>query len=83
MKVFHGNILTLDDKNTTAAYLVERAGRIAFVGDNLPAEYAACEVTELGERALIPAFADTHIHFASFADSMLWKRQATSRFWNG
>ena len=67
MKIFHGNILTLDDKNTTAAYLVEEGGKIAFVGDTLPEKYTAGEVVELGERALIPSFADTHIHFASFA----------------
>ncbi|MBR2590217.1 MAG: amidohydrolase family protein [Clostridia bacterium] len=67
MKVFHGTILTLDEKNTTARYLVEKNGKIVFVGDELPSNYAACERIELGEKALIPSFADTHIHFASFA----------------
>lgn len=67
MKVFHGTILTLDEKNTTARYLVEKNGKIVFVGDELPSNYAACECVELGEKALIPSFADTHIHFASFA----------------
>ena len=67
MKVFHGNILCLDAANTTAEYLVERGGKIAFVGNELPAEYAAGERVELGGKALIPAFVDTHIHFASFA----------------
>ena len=67
MKVFHGNILTLDEKNTIARYLVEKNGKIAFVGDTLPSNYRACDVVELGEKALIPSFVDTHIHFASFA----------------
>ncbi|MBQ6380675.1 MAG: amidohydrolase family protein [Clostridia bacterium] len=67
MKVFHGNILCLDARNTTARYLVEKNGKIAYVGDTLPENYQNCERIELGSKALIPAFADTHIHFASFA----------------
>lgn len=67
MKVFHGNILTLDNKNTIAEYLVEKNGKIAFVGDTLPSNYQNCEIIELGQKALIPSFVDTHIHFASFA----------------
>ena len=67
MKVFHGNILCLDEHNTTASYLVEKNGRIAFVGNTLPTNYQNCEVIELGKKALLPSFVDTHIHFASFA----------------
>ena len=67
MKLYHGAILTCDAKNTVAKYLVEDRGRIVYVGDLKPRKYAAAELVELGEQALIPAFADSHIHFASFA----------------
>lgn len=73
MKIYKGNILTCDVACTTAQYLVEKKGRIAFVGDSLPAKYAEAaasgeaELVDLGEGALIPAFADTHMHFASYA----------------
>ena len=67
MRIYHGNIITCDDKNTIANYLVEENGKIIYIGDALPAEYATQEVIELGEKALLPSFADTHIHFASFA----------------
>ena len=67
MKLYHGAILTCDAKNTVAKYLVEDRGRIIYVGDLKPRKYAAAELVELGEQALIPAFADSHIHFASFA----------------
>ena len=67
MKIFHGHILTLDDNNTVVQFLVEKGGKIAFVGDTLPPEYAQGERIELGEKALLPSFVDTHIHFASFA----------------
>lgn len=67
MKVFHGNILTVDKENTVYKYLVEKNGRIAFAGNELPENYKDCELIELGKKALIPSFVDTHIHFASFA----------------
>lgn len=67
MKVYEGYIITCDDKNTIAKYLVEDAGHIVYVGDELPEQYMAAETEVLGERALVPSFADTHMHFASFA----------------
>ena len=38
-----------------------------FVGNELPETCAAAPRVALGERALIPPFADTHQHFASFS----------------
>ena len=67
MKVYKGKIITCDAKNTVASTLVEHKGKIVYVGDQLPEKYAAAEVTALGERALLPSFADTHIHFLSYA----------------
>ncbi len=67
MICYHGAILTCDQNNTVANYLVEDEGIIRYVGSELPAEYASVPVHELGEKALIPAFTDTHQHFASFA----------------
>ena len=67
MRVYKGTIITCDEHNTVASYLVEDHGRILYVGDDLPEEYAFSKIKMLGKRALIPAFADTHLHFASFA----------------
>lgn len=67
MRMYCGNILTVDAQDTVARYLVEDGGRIVFVGDVLPRAYEAAERVELGERALCPSFVDTHMHFASFA----------------
>ena len=67
MKVYEGHILTCDAENRVCRYLVEENGRIAYVGDELPAKYASFTHIALGEKALIPAFGDSHIHFASFA----------------
>ena len=67
MKRYEGAILTCDKEHTVAKHLVEENGKIIYVGDTLPEAYQQCEAVLLGDRALIPAFADTHIHFASFA----------------
>ena len=67
MKVYKGNILTVNMKNDVYRFLVEDKGKIVYTGDVLPEKYSSCETIELGERALIPTFCDTHQHFASFA----------------
>ena len=70
MKIYRGTILTLDERNTIANVLVEEHGRIAYVGDLLPRKYRFnrhAEEIVLGSRVLIPAFVDSHIHFASYA----------------
>ncbi len=67
MKVYVGNILTVDQKDSVYKYLVEDNGRIKFVGNELPTMYGHLPIVELGEKALIPSFCDTHQHFASFS----------------
>lgn len=67
MKVYRGTIISADADNGIYNYLVEDKGKIVFVGNELPAKYADCEVFELGDGALMPTFADTHSHFASYA----------------
>ncbi len=67
MKIYEGSILTVNKTDDVCGYLVEDGGRIVYVGNDLPAQYETAERVRLGERALIPAFADTHQHFASFS----------------
>ncbi|MBQ1234221.1 MAG: amidohydrolase family protein, partial [Oscillospiraceae bacterium] len=67
MNIYQGRILTCDVNDRVCRYLAEENGKIVYVGDELPAEYANIPLIDLGERALIPAFADSHIHFASYA----------------
>ena len=67
MRVYEGAILTCDAQDHVYNYLVEDDGRIVYTGNELPAKYASGTRIQLGEKALIPAFGDSHIHFASFA----------------
>ena len=67
MKIYHGDILTVDTEDQVVSYLVEDEGKILFTGQALPEKYQNAERVELGQRALIPSFVDTHQHFASFS----------------
>ena len=67
MKVYEGTVVACDAANSVFAYLVEDGGRIVFVGDDLPGPYRDAPREHLGSRALLPCFADTHIHFSGHA----------------
>lgn len=67
MKVYNGTILTCDAHDRVCQFLVEDHGRIVYVGNDLPAVYGNAPQIKLGEKALVPAFGDSHIHFASYA----------------
>lgn len=67
MKVYEGTILTVDVHDAVARYLVEDQGKIAYVGNELPQQFADEPRITLGDRVLCPAFVDTHEHLASFA----------------
>ncbi len=68
MRVFkHADFISCEDKNRIFKYLVEKNGEIIFTGDHLPDVCANVELVDLKNRCVIPAFADTHMHFASFA----------------
>jgi predicted amidohydrolase YtcJ len=67
MTAFEGTILTCDKNDTVCQYLVEEAGRIAYVGNELPEKYSREETIQLGKQVLIPSFADSHLHFSSYS----------------
>lgn len=67
MRCYNGSIITVNAKDEVFKHLVEDNGRILYVGDDIPARYASAEMVDLGGRALIPSFVDTHQHFASFS----------------
>ena len=67
MKCYEGAILSVNGNNDVFQYLVVDKGRIVYVGNSLPDTYAKAERVDLGKRALIPSFVDSHEHFASFS----------------
>ena len=67
MKCYEGAILSVNGNNDVFHYLVEDRGKIIYVGNTLPKQYSGAETVKLEKRALIPAFVDSHQHFASFS----------------
>ena len=67
MRCFCGNILSVNQNDQVFRYLVEESGSIVYVGNALPERYHHAERIDLGDKALLPAFVDTHQHFASFS----------------
>jgi predicted amidohydrolase YtcJ len=68
MRVFkNADFISCEDKNRIFKYLVEKDGKIIFAGDQLPEVCAKGELIDLKNRCVVPAFADTHMHFVSFA----------------
>jgi hypothetical protein len=67
MTVYEGAIVTCDAAGSVQRFLVEDRGRILYTGTALPEPYAKAPRVSLGQGALLPAFADTHIHFMSHA----------------
>jgi len=66
MTVYCGQIISCDKDNSIYNYLIEDKGRILYLGDVLPDQYADCNVIKV-EGALMPSFVDTHMHFGSYA----------------
>lgn len=67
MRVYQGHIVTCDQYDHVYHYLVEDQGKIIYVGNELPVQYHSHDIIDLKEKALIPSFVDSHIHFASYA----------------
>ena len=67
MKCFEGQILSVNKNNDVFRYLVVNDDRIEYIGNELPLVYQDCDIINIGEKAIVPTFVDTHQHFASFA----------------
>lgn len=68
MRVFkNAEFISCEDENRVFQYLVENEGNIIYSGNRLPGEFTQAESIDLGSQCVVPAFGDTHMHFASFA----------------
>ena len=67
MKCYKATILSVDANDGVYRYLVEDKGIIIHIGNELPSEYDNAEIIDLAGKAIVPAFVDTHQHFASLS----------------
>jgi len=68
MRIFeNGHFISCEDENRIFRVLIEDDGRIAFTGDALPDAYrGVTHRTDMKGQCIVPAFAETHIHFESY-----------------
>lgn len=66
MDIYHANIIFTSESSrfevVPHGYIAVNEGRVEGVYPELPDRLAGCEVTELGDRLLIPAMNDMHVH---------------------
>lgn len=66
MQIYHANIIYTPECNRFKVmphgYIAVNDGKVEGVYSELPEHLAGCEVTELGDRLLIPAMNDMHVH---------------------
>jgi predicted amidohydrolase YtcJ len=68
MQLFeNATFLSCEDKNQIHRVLVEDQGKIIHLGDSIPEMYSHATRHDLDGMCVVPAFADTHIHFESFS----------------
>lgn len=69
MQVFYNGVfISCDEKDSVYSCMVEEKGKIVFLGNELPEIYRKVpDKVDLQGKAVTPAYADTHVHFGSFA----------------
>ena len=69
--IYRGNILYTPDKNgfvsVPGGYIAVRNGKVSGISKTLPEEYAGIPVKDYGEKLIIPAFSDMHVHASQYA----------------
>ncbi len=63
----NADFISCEDDNRQFRTLIVDKGKIVHTGDAAPEAFARGPVENLGGKCVVPAFADTHIHFESFA----------------
>lgn len=74
--VFHGNVIYTSTPDTFQVLehgyiVVDQDGIIQSVGTTLPEEYQSATVEELGDKLLIPAMNDLHVHAPQFRNQAI------------
>lgn len=62
--VYEGTILTVDENDSVARFLVIEKGLVEYVGDELPLQYEKHARIDLGDDVLVPAFVDAQANLA-------------------
>ncbi|MEJ2109384.1 MAG: amidohydrolase [Acidobacteriota bacterium] len=68
MQLFeNASFISCEDENQIHSVMVEENGKIIYLGKSVPEEFRDTTRCDLGGTCVVPAFADTHIHFEQFS----------------
>jgi predicted amidohydrolase YtcJ len=68
MQLFqNASFISCEERSQICSVLVEDKGKIIYLGNSIPEKYGAIVRHDLNGMCVVPAFADTHIHFQSFS----------------
>jgi len=68
MRVFtNAAFISCEEESVTFSVMAVDKGKIVYTGDEMPPHFNNAERIDLGGRAVVPAFGDTHIHFQSYS----------------
>ena len=75
MKVLHGNVFFSKSRKETAvfedSYIAVENGIVEGVWEKLPEKYQGAEIEDYGNRVIIPAFSDLHVHAPQYPQRAL------------
>lgn len=63
----NATFFSCEERSRIFKVLIEDRGRIVYTGDGIPARYGEIPAVDLKGATVLPAFADTHMHFESYA----------------
>ena len=70
VKIYHGDILFTPSADRLEihenSYIIVEEGVVSQICEKLPEQYQGAEVVDYGDKLIIPAFSDLHVHGAQY-----------------
>ena len=70
VKIYHGDILFTPSADRLEihenSYIIVEDGVVSQICEKIPEQYQGAEVIDYGDKLIIPAFSDLHVHGAQY-----------------
>ena len=70
VKIYHGDILFTPSADRLEihenSYIIVEEGVVSQICEKIPEQYQGAEVVDYGDKLIIPAFSDLHVHGAQY-----------------
>ena len=76
VKIYHGDILFTPAADQLSvyenSYIIVEDGVVSQICERVPEEYKGAEVVDYGDKLIIPAFSDLHVHGSTVCTAWHW-----------